>query len=102
EMPRKFAVDVKDIGYLKTLTGKIRFRLLSEQSGERVTGATIQLFDTANVSDGNGEWYYEGFGGATTVTVIPPAGTTFVAVKKLLNIPENGTEQIITISLKTG
>lgn len=102
EMPRKFAVDVKDIGYLKTLTGKIRFRLLSEQSGERVTGATIQLFDTANVSDGNGEWYYEGFGGSTTVTVIPPAGTTFVAVKKLLNIPENGTEQTITISLKTG
>lgn len=102
ETPRRFAVDVKDVGYLRTLTGKMRFRIVDGESGSRVPGVTLQLFDTTNITDSQGEWYYEGFGGAASVTVVPPSGSLLVAEKRIVNIPESGIEQVVTISLKKG
>jgi hypothetical protein len=103
EMPRRFAVDVKDIGYLNKISGKVTFRLHETGSEAiRIAGASIHLFDTTNVTDANGEWYYEGFGGTTTVTVVPPASSPYVAIQKIFTLPETGVNTIVNIPIQRG
>ncbi|WP_343306547.1 carboxypeptidase-like regulatory domain-containing protein [Chitinophaga niabensis] len=103
ELPRKFAVDVRDIGYLSKISGKVRFRIVDElNNSTRIPGAVISLFDTTHVTDNNGEWYYEGFGGTTTITVTPPLNSTYVPEQRTFALTENGTEEVISISLKKG
>jgi hypothetical protein len=102
EVPRQFALDLKDVGYLNKIVGKARFRVVEEGSSNPIAGVHITVFDSTNTTDAKGEWYYEGFGGSATLTLIPPAGTHYIAEQKLITLVETGKEQVILISLKTG
>ncbi|MBN9383856.1 MAG: carboxypeptidase regulatory-like domain-containing protein [Chitinophagaceae bacterium] len=102
ETPREFAVDLKDVGYLDKIVGKARFRVIDESTGKGIPDTRITVFDSTNKTDVNGEWYYEGFGGATVVTLVPPAGSGCAADQRSMTLTETGKEQVITISLKKG
>lgn len=101
ETPRRFAIDLKDVGYLNKIVGKARFRIMDETNAP-IAGVSISLFDSTHTTDDKGEWYYEGFGGSATVTLIPPAGSEFIAEQKLITLAETGKEELITITLKKG
>ncbi len=102
EQPREFPLDVRDIGYLKKITGKIRFRVRDDVSKSGIEGVKISLFDTSHTTDPKGEWFYEGFGGAATVTILPPAGSTYAPEQRTYTLAETGEEAVITIDLKKG
>jgi hypothetical protein len=102
EVPREFALDLKDIGYLNKIVGKARFRVVEDGTGNPIAGVRLTVFDSTNVTDAKGEWYYEGFGGTATLTLIPPAGSVYVAEQKLLSIDETGREAVILLTLKKG
>lgn len=92
-------IDLGDCGNLVRRTGRIRFKVTGPDGP--VNNATIALFDTTHVAQ-NGDWFYEGFGGNAKVSVTPPAGSNLVAVEKTVNVVEDGTEHIETISLQKG
>ena len=102
EVPRQFALDLKDIGYLNKIVGKARFRVVEDGSNKPIAGVQITVFDSTNVTDAKGEWYYEGFGGSATLTLIPPKGTHYIAEQKSITLAETGNEQVILINMKTG
>jgi hypothetical protein len=102
EAPRKFAVDLKDIGYLDKIMGKARFRVVEEGSNTPIPGVRITVFDSTNVTNASGEWYYEGFGGAVTLTLIAPANSLYVSAQRVTTLSEKGREELIVISLKKG
>ena len=102
EVPREFALDLKDIGYLDKIVGKARFRVVEDGTNTAIAGARITVFDSTHTTDEKGEWYYEGFGGSATLTLIPPSGTPYIAVQKLLTLAETGKEEVIVLSLKKG
>lgn len=102
ETPREFAVDLKDVGYLDKIVGKARFRVIDESTGKGIPDTRITVFDSTNKTDINGEWYYEGFGGTTAVTLVPPAASGCAAEQRSMTLTETGKEQLITISLKKG
>lgn len=102
ETPREFAVDLKDVGYLDKIVGKARFRVIDESTGKGIPDTRITVFDSTNKTDVNGEWYYEGFGGSTVVTLVPPAASGCAAEQRSMTLTETGKEQLITISLKKG
>ncbi len=94
--------DLGDIGPMLPRIGKVKFTILEQGTSTPVEGASIALFDTLNVTDRNGQWLYEGFGGQVVVTVKPPAGKRLVAVQKSININDNGLVEEVNISLQTG
>jgi hypothetical protein len=102
EAPREFAVDLRDVGYLNKIVGKARFRVMDEDTRATIPGAAITLFDTTHATDGSGEWYYEGLGGNTVITIIPPAGSTYIPQQATFALAETGVEQVIPIYLKKG
>lgn len=101
EVPRRMAVDMKDIGYLNKIVGKARFRIVDE-SNNAMAGVSITLFDSTHKTDDKGEWYYEGFGGSATLTLIPPKGTSFIAEQKMVTLKETGVEELIVVTMKKG
>ena len=102
ESPRQFAIDMKDVGYLHKISGKARFRVLDADGSTPIAGATIHLFDTSHVTDASGEWHYEGFGGAATLTVVPPAGSSYIPLQETFNLAETGVETLVSITLQKG
>lgn len=102
ETPREFALDLKDIGYLNKIVGKARFRILEDGTNNPIAGVRINVFDSTHTTDDKGEWYYEGFGGNATLTLLPPAGTQYIAEQRLITLVETGQEQLITVALKKG
>lgn len=102
EIPREFTIDLKDVGFLNKIVGKARFRVLEEGSNNPIAGVRITVFDSTNTTDAKGEWYYEGFGGSATLTLIPPKGTHYIAEQKLITLVETGKEQVIVVMMKTG
>lgn len=102
EVPRASALDVRDIGYLEKISGKIRFTIKDQTTGNPVPGAQISVFDTTHTTDDNGQWYYEGFGGATTIIVRPPASSGFAPEERLFTLAENGKVQDVVILLEKG
>lgn len=102
EVPRESAFDAKDIGYLEKISGKIQFTIKDKTTGAPVADAQINVFDTAHLTDSNGQWYYEGFGGATTITVKPSTASGYAPEQKLFTLPENGKVQQVTILLEKG
>ncbi len=100
--PREFALDLKDIGYLNKIVGKARFRVVEDGTNNPVANATITVFDSTHTTDDKGEWYYEGFGGAATLTLLPPKGTQYIAIQKSLTLAETGKEQVILLTLQKG
>ena len=101
EVPRRFAIDLKDVGYLNKIVGKARFRVVDETNNP-ISGVRITLFDSTNLTDDRGEWYYEGFGGSATITLLPPAGSVFISEQKSFILSESGVEELIVITLKKG
>ncbi|MEO5681563.1 MAG: carboxypeptidase-like regulatory domain-containing protein [Chitinophagaceae bacterium] len=101
EIPRRFAIDLKDVGYLPKIVGKARFRI-TDETNTAIAGVRISLFDSTHTTDDKGEWYYEGFGGSATLTLVPPAGTAYIAEQKLVNLAESGKEELIIVILKKG
>ena len=102
ETPREFALDLKDVGYLNKIVGKARFRVVEDGTNNPVAGAVITVFDSTHTTDDKGEWYYEGFGGAATLTLLPPKGTPYIALQKSLTLVETGKEQVILLTLQKG
>ncbi len=102
EIPREFTLDLKDVGFLNKIVGKARFRVLEEGSNNPIAGVRLTVFDSTNLTDAKGEWYYEGFGGSATLTLIPPKGTHYIAEQKLITLVETGKEQVIVVTMKTG
>ncbi|MCZ2461005.1 MAG: carboxypeptidase-like regulatory domain-containing protein [Chitinophagales bacterium] len=94
--------DVGDIGYLPKKVGKIKFRILEDKTDKPVSGASISLFDATATTDSKGEWFYEGFGGKTTVRVIPAEGTGLVATEESIIVTETGNETVKVIKLSKG
>lgn len=102
EIPSESALDVKDIGYLEKITGKIQFTVQDKETGKPVAEARIKIFDTTHLTDAKGQWYYEGFGGTTLITVEPSPSSGYAPEQKLLTLPENGKVQDISILLEKG
>lgn len=102
EIPRQFALDLKDVGFLNKIVGKARFRVLEEGSNTPIAGVRITVFDSTHTTDAKGEWYYEGFGGSATLTLIPPKGTHYIAEQQLITLVETGKEQVIMVTMKKG
>ncbi|HRP56737.1 carboxypeptidase-like regulatory domain-containing protein, partial [Agriterribacter sp.] len=102
EIPRESAMDMKDIGYLEKITGKIQFTIKDKETGQPVADAAVSVFDSTHISDANGQWYYEGFGGSTLVTVKPSPSSEYAPERKLLTLAENGKVQDVTILLEKG
>lgn len=99
--PAVRTIDLGDCGHLAKRTGKIRFRVTGPDNAP-LSNVTIALFDTSHVTDVNGEWYYEGFGGNANVRVTPPESLSFVPVEKTVNVLEDGTEKVQTFTLQAG
>lgn len=95
-------LDLGDVGPLLPRIGKVKFTILEEATSAPVVGASIAVFDTLHVTDQNGQWLYEGFGGPAVVTVKPPSGRSLVSVQKSIVINDNGQVEEVTISLQTG
>jgi TANFOR domain-containing protein len=93
-------LDLGDCGNLVRRTGKVRFKVLGPDNA-LVANATIALFDTSHVAQ-NGEWFYEGFGGSTKISVLPPNGSPLVAIERTVTINEDGTEHTEIINLEKG
>lgn len=102
EYPRVSAMDMKDIGYLEKITGKIRFTVRDKETDKPVADVQIKLFDTTHLTDADGQWYYEGSGGAAIVTVKPPASSGYAAEQRSMTLPENGRVQDVVILLEKG
>lgn len=102
EYPRGSAMDMKDIGYLEKITGKIQFTIRDKETNDPVAGAEINVFDSTHVSDAGGQWYYEGFGGAAIITVKPLPSSGYAPEQKSLTLAENGKVQDVVILLEKG
>lgn len=102
EIPRESALDVKDIGYLEKFSGKIRFTIKDKATNQPIPGAVIALFDTTHTTDADGKWFYEGFGGATVITIKPTAASGYAPEQRSMMLPENGKVQEVTILLEKG
>ncbi len=94
--------DLGDIGPMLPRIGKIQFTVVDQGSGAPIPEASIQLFDTTQVTDMEGKWLYEGFGGQATVTVTPPAGSGLIALQRAIQIDETGAITQVTITLERG
>jgi hypothetical protein len=102
ETPQEFALDLKDIGYLNKIVGKARFRVVEAGTNNPIAGAAISIFDSTHVTDEKGEWYYEGFGGNATITLLPPKSTPYIAEQNSIDIVESGVEQVIVLTMDKG
>jgi len=94
--------DLGDIGPMLPRIGKVRFTVVEQRSGAAVPAASIQLFDTTQVTDTEGKWLYEGFGGHATVTVTPPSGSGLIASQQAIQIDETGAITEVTLALEKG
>src|SRR5690606_18541369 len=94
--------DLGDVGPLLPRVGKVRFTVVDGGTNQPVAGAQIQLFDTTQVADNQGQWLYEGFGGRATVTVTPPGGGGYVPLQLAIDILETGEVTEITLQLEKG
>ncbi len=94
--------DLGDIGPLLPRLGKVRFTVVEKGLGAPLPGATIQLFDTTQVTDAEGKWLYEGFGGNATVTVTPPSGDGLITLQRSIQIDETGRITEIRLELEQG
>lgn len=94
--------DLGNIGPLLPKVGKVRFAVVDIGTGNPLAEARIQLFDTTQVVDNRGQWLYEGFGGHTTVTVTPLAGSGYVPLQLGVDIFETGEITEITLALEKG
>lgn len=94
--------DLGDIGPLLPRLGKVRFTVVEKGRGVPVPGATIRLFDTTQVTDAEGKWLYEGFGGHATVTVTPAASEGLITLQRSIQIDETGKITEIRLELEQG
>jgi|GEM_PF-607766 len=94
--------DLGDIGPMLPRVGKVRFTVVEQGSGTPVPGAAVQLFDSTQVTDAEGKWLYEGFGGQATVTVTPPAGKGLITLQRSIQVNETGKITEVTLELEKG
>ncbi|MFB2119137.1 carboxypeptidase regulatory-like domain-containing protein [Parapedobacter sp. 2B3] len=94
--------DLGDLGPLERRVGKVRFEVVDGETNTPLAGVAVQLFDTTHITNSDGRWDYEGFGGNTTVTFTPASGTPYYAIQRSVNIPESGTLTTVSIQLEEG
>lgn len=81
-------IDVEDIGFLEKKRAKVRFVVKDQdEPGTLLRDVQISLFDTSHVTNGEGEWLYEGLGGEISVTFIPSKGSGYVPVQRTIDLP---------------
>ena len=105
-IPESFAeatLDMGEIGYLNEKRAKVKFIVKDETDADKLLeGVTINLFNTSGVTNENGEFLYEGFGGSVDMALIPRDGSGYLPLESSIELRSDNQLYEMTLFLEKG
>lgn len=96
------AENLGDVGPLIRRMGKVEFFVVDQDTQTPLPGIEIQLLDTTHVTNDQGRWLYEGYGGTFTVTFRPKDSSPYYAIERSIYIEEDGEVSHAEIHMEKG
>ncbi|MDX1772733.1 carboxypeptidase-like regulatory domain-containing protein [Oceanihabitans sediminis] len=96
-------LDMGNIGYLNEKRAKVKFLVKDETDTDKLLeGVSINLFNTTGVTNADGAFLYEGFGGSVDITLIPEEGSGYLPLESSIELRSDNQLYEVTLFLEKG